>query len=208
MKKHIVVLTALLLGGCIELGQSSKSITGNSYDSTENDTTTTTGDNTDFDILFLETTDPENATEESNTENPETTEINACTENEYWEKTVGACVSFPCCDISGNWTFVFNDMTTFPWKPITYSATIQQAKAALKFELTSAGTPKDLVLPKFMTGTLEKSVLHMDGNGAGGFLTLDATDVKKQLADDEISGSYTWLVTGGTTMNGTFYLQR
>jgi hypothetical protein len=210
MKKHIVVLTALLLGGCyFEVMRPSKHITGIEDAPSSENNETAIGEVGPLEIAVLDSPEPEEPLIDALDATDATADnVGQCAQNEYWEKTVNACVNFPCCDVSGNWTFVFNDMSTFPWKPITYSATIQQDKAALKFELTSAGTPKDLAIPKALSGTLEKSVLHMDGDGAGNFLTLDATDVKKQLANDEIHGSYTWIVAGGTTMNGTFYLQR
>jgi hypothetical protein len=138
---------------------------------------------------------------------PDCGNIENCAQNEYWESQVCECLRHPCCDLNGDWTFIFNDMSSFPWKPIVFSANIQQSEAFLKFRLNGAGKPSDAHIPKMMSGLLEKETLHLDGENAHGFLTLDATKIKEQFATEKIEGEYSWLINDGSTMTGTFYLQ-
>ena len=187
----IMLLSAMILGGCSFVNQD---LTGNQP----------------YEVAFLgdanKITDTYIKAENSTTTDEiESVEEQDCAENEYWDSHFNKCAFYPCCEIKGTWIFVFNDMTTFPWTPITYSAKIAQNKAYVKLELTSTGK---LALPKVVNGTLEKTVLHLDGENDSGFLTLDATDVKKQLEADKIKGDYVWLKDDGTNMVGTFYFQR
>lgn len=195
-----MLLSALVLGGCTftvywptEESQSEEvaAITDSCSDANE-----TTG--TDHDNII-------DADDSTNSDRVESVDTKDCAENQYWEPHFNKCAFYPCCEIKGDWTFVFNDMSTFPWKPIAYSAKISQNKAYVKLVLTGAGT---LALPQTLIGTLEKTTLHLDGENNSGFLTLDATDVKKQLDADKIEGDYVWLMSNRTNMVGTFYLQR
>ncbi|MFH0814564.1 MAG: hypothetical protein V1902_00505 [Candidatus Falkowbacteria bacterium] len=199
--RKFMLLSALILGGCSFVVN-----WGTITDS--NDDAADFAVIADIDVIEandLISTDWAVDTEELTTEEVEYTDAQNCAENEYWEPHFNKCAFYPCCEIKGNWTFVFNDMTTFPWKPITYSAKLTQNKAYVKLEITSDGT---LPLPETMSGTLEKSVLHLDGENDSGFLTLDAVDVKKQLESDKVEGDYVWLKADGAQMAGTFYLQR
>ena len=191
-----MLLSALILGGCSFVNQA---ITGNQpyEDNFPGDANET--------IIDLEPDRDDGVDTLTTTDELESVDAQDCAENEYWEPHFNKCAFYPCCEVKGNWTFVFNDMTTFPWKPITYSAKISQNKAYAKLELTSVGA---LSLPESMTGTLEKTVLHLDGENDSGFLTLDATDVKTQLATDKVEGDYVWLKADGASMVGTFYFQR
>lgn len=124
--------------------------------------------------------------------------VSFCDADQYFEKALGKCLYYPCCDVSGNWEVNVVDTDTMLIK--VYSLALTQTVSYLKGKLSSA-SPVELV---DCWGILENQDFTLICTSGAYTLTLTSGTTE----DSEIVGFYSYNYADGKVKNGPVNMKK